>query len=49
MSISLESGTLHSRVIQLLERMLRGPWALSWLTAICDSFLMGYEEILRQH
>ena len=28
MSISLESGTLHSRVIQNLERMLRGPWAL---------------------
>ena len=25
MSISLESGALHSRVIQLLERMLRGP------------------------
>ena len=33
MSISLESGTLHSRVIQLLERMLPGPWALSWLAA----------------
>ena len=41
----------HSRAIQHLERMLRGPWPLSWLTArtICDSFLMGYEEILRQH
>ena len=33
MLISLESGTLHSRAIQHLERMLRGPWALSWLTA----------------